>query len=68
MKHRYIIFDVYELGYGEELTKDYIIGRANTKQEIKKIWKQQDEDTDGECLIWIYDKDRKDFVDYEIIK
>ena len=65
---KYIIFDVYDLGYGEELTKDYIIGRANTKQEIKKIWKQQAEDTDGECTIWIYDKERKDFVDYEIIK
>ena len=68
MKHRYILFDVYEWDYMSELTKDYIIGRANTKQEIRKIWKEYASECDGECTIWIYDTERKDFVDYEIIK
>ena len=64
MKHRFILFDVYDLQYGEKLTKDYIIGRANTKQEIKKIWENQIEETDGECTIWIYDKSHNNFVEY----
>lgn len=68
MKHRFIVFDVYDLQFGEQLTKQEIIGKANTKQEIKQIWKNQVEETDGECNIWIYDTSHNNFVEYSDIK
>ena len=67
MKYRYIVFDIYDLGYGEPITKDEIIGRANTRQEVRKIWNEQCKDTDGECNIVIFDKvTRKEVYLYEI--
>jgi hypothetical protein len=68
MKYRYLVFDVYDLQYGEQLTKQEIIGKANTKQEIKNIWNTQDDETDGECYIIIYDRVTKNFVEYKDIK
>ena len=68
MKHRFIIFDVYDLQFGEQITKDEIIGKANTKQEIKQIRKKQVEETDGECNIWIYDISHNNFIEYSDIK
>ena len=68
MKHRYILFDVLEWDYMSELTKDYVIGRANTKQVIRKIWREYASECDGECNIWIYDTERKEFIDYDKIK
>ena len=67
MKYRYILFDIYDLEYGEPITKDEIIGRANTRQEVRKIWNEQSKDTDGECYIIIFDRETKKEVQlYEI--
>ena len=63
MKCRYIVFDVYDVAYGEPITHDEIIGRANTIQQVRKIEKQQIEDTDGECYIMVFDKVDKKFVE-----
>lgn len=67
MKHRYIVFDIYDVGIGEAITKNEIIGKANTKQEVRKICRQQVEDTDGECNIMIFDKEQRNFIDYNEI-
>ena len=64
MKTRYILFDVLEWDGISKLTSDYIIGKANSKLEIKKMWKEDATETDGECNIWIYDTEQKAFVEY----
>ena len=67
MYYRYLIYDVIEWDFSEG-TKPDLIGRANDKATIKQIIKGWNIETDGECNIWIWDKERKDWIELELIK